>query len=533
MTEQRQYYVRFNVLQRVEHWVMTISFGLLALTGLPQRYALWPISQSIIAFFGGIESTRIIHRWSAIVLGAISIVYVLDALYKFMVLRLPATMLPGVRDLLDLWSVVRYDLGLSKEHPKLPRYNFVEKMEFLAVVWGTILMGLTGFMLWNPIRTTQILPGQFVPAAKIAHSLEAVLAVLAILVWHVYSVHLKTFNWSMFNGKLSRQQMLMEHAAELEQIEAGRVARPAPPEERRRRQMYYFPIAAVIAVVGVLVLYLFMSVETTAIATVPPAETVQVFVRATPTGTLAAPAAQASPASAGAASAIPMIKHAVAGREDCLKCHSAQGPVPFPAGHEKYSENTCLLCHATDKANPLPAAVRHDVEGREDCLKCHQKPDLVPASHREHPITSADCVACHPVDKAAQATRIAERSAKPSVTAAPVPAAGAPAATAAPAASPAATSAPAAGGAITFEQDILPLLTAKCGSCHGAGALGGLNVTDYAALSKGGASGPAFVAGSPDQSLIVTKMKGSHPAVLQGADLQKLVDWIAAGAKNN
>lgn len=85
------------------------------------------------------------------------------------------------------------------------------------------MMGLTGFMLWNPIITARILPGEFIPAAKVAHGLEAVLAVLAILLWHFYGVHLKTWNWSMIKGTLTKHQMLEEHAKEVEEIANGEV----------------------------------------------------------------------------------------------------------------------------------------------------------------------------------------------------------------------------------------------------------------------------------------------------------------------
>jgi hypothetical protein len=82
-------------------------------------------------------------------------------------------------------------------------------------------MVITGFMMWNPIATTNILPGQIVPAAKAAHGAEAVLAILAIIIWHLYHVLVKTFNRSMYNGKLSEEQMLHEHPLELADIKAG------------------------------------------------------------------------------------------------------------------------------------------------------------------------------------------------------------------------------------------------------------------------------------------------------------------------
>jgi len=69
--------------------------------------------------------------------------------------------------------------------------------------------------------------------------------------------------------------------------------------------------------------------------------------------------------------------------------------------------------------------------------------------------------------------------------------------------------------------------------CHGTQSLGGLKLNDYAGVMAGGASGKVVVAGDPDNSPIVAKMKAAHPATLDATELQKLVDWIKAGANDN
>ena len=97
-------------------------------------------------------------------------------------------------------------------------------------------------MLWNPISRRELLPGQFIPAAKAAHGAEAILAVLAILVWHFYNVHIKTFNKSMFTGKMTRHQMEEEHGEELERLAAGEARPAASPEGMRRRERIFVPV---------------------------------------------------------------------------------------------------------------------------------------------------------------------------------------------------------------------------------------------------------------------------------------------------
>ena len=251
MAHTEQAYTRFTIFQRIEHIVLIASFSTLGLTGLVQKYAGSAIAEWLIGVLGGIETVRTIHHVAAAVFTVQTVYHAFVLAYKVFVHHDELSMLPGIRDLLDAIAVIRYNLGLAKDRPALPRYGFEEKVEYWAMIWGTVVMALTGFMLWNPITITRFLPGQAIPAAKAAHGGEAVLAVLAIIVWHFYNVHLKTFNKSMFTGKLTREQMAHEHGEELERLVAGKV-RPAPaPEVLRRRERLFIPFAVVITIVMV------------------------------------------------------------------------------------------------------------------------------------------------------------------------------------------------------------------------------------------------------------------------------------------
>jgi hypothetical protein len=337
---------------------------------------------------------------------------------------------------------------------------------------------------------------------------------LAIVVWHMYTVHIKTFNWSMFNGKLTREQMLDEHAGELAEIEAGTTPAPVPREVKRRRERVFLPVAAIAALVMGFGLYEYVTFEETAITTLPPAEMAEAFVQATPTPTstplptptptptpLHSPTPTPTPTSGQEPTPVPVphVTHPLDGREDCLLCHAAGAASPFPADHGDRAVTTCLVCHVpAGEEAVLPLPVQHEVEGRDDCLTCHAL-DLLPTSHQTAAFTSEDCLLCHPAGDAGTAEEETEAPASE----------------------------------VSFAADILPLLEAECASCHGETALGGLKATDYSSLAGGGQSGPVFVPGSPDESLLVVKMRGEHPTVLTGADLQMLIDWITAGAKDN
>ncbi|MDO9086309.1 MAG: c-type cytochrome domain-containing protein [Anaerolineaceae bacterium] len=284
MSDQTKKYERFNIARRLEHILLILSFSTLAVTGLVQMYALNSISISIISLLGGIELTRIIHRTAAVIFFLEGIYHFILMAYLLYVKRKDASMMPGLKDVIDGLQSFLHNIGLRKEAPKMPRYNYTEKLEYLAMIWGYVLMGLTGFMLWNPILTTRLLPGEIVPAAKVAHGLEAVLAVLAILLWHFYHVHIKQWNWSMFKGHLTHHEMVEEHAIELEKIEAGIPEPEIEPKVYKKRMQIFTPISIVFSVLMVAGLLFLANYEETAITTVPRVYAdVDVFVPRTPT----------------------------------------------------------------------------------------------------------------------------------------------------------------------------------------------------------------------------------------------------------
>lgn len=334
-------YTRFSLPTRIEHLAMLLSFTTLAFTGLPQKFPTGGVSIAIIRLLGGIDNTRLIHHSAATVLMLVAIWHILFAGYHFFVLRKGIPILPGLQDVKDGWKALMYNFGLSKTRPQMGRYTFEEKMEYWSLVWGTVIMGLTGFAMWNPITTVKLLPGEIIPAAKAAHGAEAILAVLAIIIWHMYAVHLKRFNKAMWTGKVSEEEMLEEHPLELADIKAGIAERPVAPSVLRKRQMVYYPIAGVLAIVMLGGVYGFVNGEQSSIKTIPPAP-IQVTVYApetpTPLPTLP-PTATPVPTQTPAATPTPGGEAATSGpsapsltwdgyagplfAQKCLTCHNA------------------------------------------------------------------------------------------------------------------------------------------------------------------------------------------------------------------
>lgn len=401
MPENPESWRRFTVPQRVEHLVLSLSFTILGVTGLVQKYALNSLSEWLIEIMGGIQSTRILHRAAAIIFSLLAVYHIIAIAYKLCVRRDRMTLFPTAKDIRDGFHSLRYSLFLSKNPPNMPRYNFAEKLEYWALIWGGIIMVVTGFMLWNPLITTAFLPGQFIPAAKAVHGAEAILAILAILVWHFYNVHIKMFNKSMFTGKLTRHQMEEEHGAEWKEILSGKTHPEPSGPIGPRRQVVFFLIASLIAVGGAGTVYWAATAEATAIETLPePISQPVIYSPGTPASSLNT---KSEPVSA------PLITHPIEGRKQCLTCHDVSKMMPMPSNHQDRPLESCGICHkpspvkktvaASSKkeqvSGPKPIPHTTEAEPYKNCLNCHGtgKPMAFPSNHGSYPVES--CKACH------------------------------------------------------------------------------------------------------------------------------------------
>lgn len=220
---------RFNIHQRIQHIMMFTSFIVLAATGLPIKYYASGWAKTVTAMFGGFDSMFKIHLGAAIIMLASSVYHLLYLIvYPIVTKKISLAALPSPKDVKDLFQNMRYFLGLTDKPPKFDRYSYKEKFDYWAVFWGMVIMGGSGLMMWFPEITTKYLPRWIIDCARMAHSDEAMLAILAIFIWHFYNVHFSPtfFPGSLvwFNGKLNRKLMEHEHPLELERLEKEEVS---------------------------------------------------------------------------------------------------------------------------------------------------------------------------------------------------------------------------------------------------------------------------------------------------------------------
>jgi cytochrome b subunit of formate dehydrogenase len=145
--------------------------------------------------------------------------------------KLVKDLMPVPKDVKDLADNAKYLSGLKEEKAKIARFGYAEKMEYWAVIWGTIIMGVTGLMIWFKMDVTRFMPRWVVDVALTIHYYEAILACLAIIVWHFYHVmfdpDVYPLNWACVNGKVSKHWHDDEHPLEELSDEAPGATKPA------------------------------------------------------------------------------------------------------------------------------------------------------------------------------------------------------------------------------------------------------------------------------------------------------------------
>jgi len=214
-------YRRFSLSVRVQHICLMASFTVLVLTGMPLKFAHVGWSHYLHILFGGFAGARIAHRIAAVVMTATWIWHGIHLLYlwKKAAWSLESwTMWPTKKDFADFAHTIKFYLGLRRDPPQYGRFNWKEKFDYFAVYWGMPIMVLSGLVLWFPVFFGSRLTDLGLGMAYIAHSDEALLAFLAILMWHLYNTHFDPDHFPMssvwLTGTLTEAEMEREHPLE-------------------------------------------------------------------------------------------------------------------------------------------------------------------------------------------------------------------------------------------------------------------------------------------------------------------------------
>jgi cytochrome b subunit of formate dehydrogenase len=213
---------RMRIGELWQHTLLMISFIVLVITGFALRFENSWITELFFGWEGGFALRGLIHRVAAGVL-----IFVTAWHFFFLFSRRGRTffkdMIPKFYDFTDFVQRILFNLGLSKKTPRFKRFSYIEKAEYWALIWGNVVMILSGILLWFDNYFVQFLPKGFLDVALVIHYYEAILASLAIAIWHLYSTvfspQVYPMNPSWLTGKMPRDMFEHEHPeAEVEEV---------------------------------------------------------------------------------------------------------------------------------------------------------------------------------------------------------------------------------------------------------------------------------------------------------------------------
>lgn len=233
-----QKYLRMTLNERIQHFLLLSSFIILVITGFALKYpeAFWVLW--IRKLFGdyAFEIRGIVHRVAAVIMMADSIYHILYVIFSKRGRKLIIDLWFTKKDLTDLIGTMKYYLGKSETKPRYARFSYIEKSEYWALVWGTVVMGATGIVLWFNNLFLPVISSFGMDISTAIHFYEAILASLAIVVWHfyfvIYNPDVYPLNKAFITGYLSREEMEHEHPLELEEIERMEAEMKAEKEKK-------------------------------------------------------------------------------------------------------------------------------------------------------------------------------------------------------------------------------------------------------------------------------------------------------------
>jgi len=236
-------FIRMDLTERLQHFILIITFFLLIITGLPIFFYEFKLLKGLFASQNSFYIRGIVHRIAAVL-------FILNLVFHFLYTIFTSRgrnnfkeMIPKFKDFKDAFEIFWHNLAVTRflykrgilknffnahpywlfeEPPKYGRFNFIEKFEYWAVGWGAVVMIISGFFMWNVELSLSLFPLWVHDIFIIIHGYEAILAFLAVIIWHMYNVHFNPQEFPMskvwLNGKIKARDLRILHPLEYENI---------------------------------------------------------------------------------------------------------------------------------------------------------------------------------------------------------------------------------------------------------------------------------------------------------------------------
>ena len=221
--KQDRLYQRFRSFEVYQHFLLIFSFFILVITGFALKFpdAGWV---RLLVSAGMTESLRsVLHRIGAVILISISLIQLFYFLFHRQGRKEISALRPQISDVSGFWQNMKYYLGFAEQRPRFGRWDYTEKAEYLALIWGTAVMAFTGLVLWFPEFFMDYLPTWMFETSEVIHYFEAWLATLAIFIWHwffvIYHPEKYPMNLTWLDGKISEEDLRHHHPEEYTAIQ--------------------------------------------------------------------------------------------------------------------------------------------------------------------------------------------------------------------------------------------------------------------------------------------------------------------------
>ena len=264
MTDQGLRIRRFTVAQRLWHFGLILLFMTMSVTGFVWMFVETEPGKWLAGLFGGYQNALWIHRISGLIFLAGFAAHILYLLACVDWKRFPRSLI-GPETIVFQWVDVKgffrhllWIFGLARR-PRFDKWNWWEKFDYWAVWWGLIIVGLTGLILYDPVLSSDYMPGWLVNVALWIHRIEAVLAMGHIFTVHFFVEHFRPasfpFGAAMFDGTLTMEDAREEHAAWVERLEReGKLAELTVKEPPVPLRILYFGVGYALIGLGLFLL---------------------------------------------------------------------------------------------------------------------------------------------------------------------------------------------------------------------------------------------------------------------------------------
>lgn len=218
--------LRMYGFERLEHGLLVLSFVVLAWSGFALKYPGEWWARPLVQWEQYWPVRGTVHRIAGVVMLAVAAAHAGSLALSRRLRGHWRALWPVRSDVAEAAGSLAHNLGLSSRRPRLSAHSYVEKAEYWAVVWGTVVMALTGLMLWSNGLSLAWLPKSALDFATVVHFYEAILATLSIVIWHFY--------WVIFDPEVYPLETAFLTGYSVKRREAEPVEEPAGEEDLSR-----------------------------------------------------------------------------------------------------------------------------------------------------------------------------------------------------------------------------------------------------------------------------------------------------------